>query len=148
MGVSTYRELLAGRASGRCKLAGIVIGKRELNSRKGNRMAFVQCSDAAGVFEVTLFSEVLGRSRDLLEMAEPILMNLSVEWPPEAEEPRLTANELGTAGTGRGPDSRRLEAVHEGYGAAGSHDAEPSGARRSGPRPGSLAARFGRGRRS
>ncbi|MDX1402694.1 MAG: DNA polymerase III subunit alpha, partial [Kiloniellales bacterium] len=94
LGVKSYQELLSGRLSGRCKLAGIVTAKRELNSRKGNRMAFVQCSDSGGVFEVTLFSEVLGRSRDYLEASEPLLLNVSVEWMDGGEEPRLTVNDL------------------------------------------------------
>ena len=93
-GIKPYQELLRAGFSGRCKLAGIVIGKRELNSRKGNRMAFVQCSDAGGVFEVTLFSEVLALSRDLLSSAEPLLINVSVEWVTGAEEPRLTVNDI------------------------------------------------------
>jgi DNA polymerase-3 subunit alpha len=92
--VLPYSEVLRTKLSGRCKLAGIVIGKRELNSRKGNRMAFVQCSDAGGVFEVTLFSEVLSRSRDLLDAAEPLLFNVTVEWMPGAEQPRLTVHDL------------------------------------------------------
>jgi DNA polymerase-3 subunit alpha len=89
-----YSEVLRTNVSGRCKLAGIVIGKRELNSRKGNRMAFVQCSDAGGVFEVTLFAEVLARSRDLLDAAEPLLFNVTVEWMPGADQPRLTVHDL------------------------------------------------------
>ena len=94
LGIVPYSEVLRGAVSGRCKLAGIVIGKRELNSRKGNRMAFVQCSDAGGVFEVTFFSEVLSRCRELIQGAEPLLFTLSVEWMPGAEQPRLTAIDL------------------------------------------------------
>ena len=94
LGVTAYGDLLSQRLSGRCKLGGIVIGKRELNSRRGSRMAFVQLSDAGGVYEVTLFSEVLSRCRELLESAQPLLVTASVEWMPEAEEPRLTALDL------------------------------------------------------
>jgi len=57
-------------------------------------MAFVQCSDAGGVFEVTFFSEVLSRCRELIQGAEPLLFTLSVEWMPGAEQPRLTAIDL------------------------------------------------------
>lgn len=61
----------------RVKLAGSVIGKQERTSAKGNRFAFVQCSDASGVFEVTLFSEVLAMARDLLASGKP--------WPISAD---------------------------------------------------------------
>lgn len=94
LGVKPFQELLRAGFSGRCKLAGIVIGKRELNSRKGNRMAFVQCSDTGGVFEVTLFSEVLAISREMLDAPDPLLFNVSIEWVSGSEEPRITVNEV------------------------------------------------------
>ena len=88
--IVTYSDLLASGVSGRQKLAGLMIGKRELNNKKGQRMAFLQCSDTSGVYEVTLFSEVLAASRELLGSAQPLLFTVSVETRGE-EEPRLTA---------------------------------------------------------
>jgi len=92
--VRRYDELLAtqGREPGRKRLAGIVIGKQERTSRQGNRFAFIQLSDTGGVYEVVVFSEVLARSRDLLESHEPLL--LTVETRGEAEELRLMAQEI------------------------------------------------------
>ncbi|MET4808016.1 DNA polymerase III subunit alpha [Limibacillus sp. MBR-115] len=78
---------------GRKRLAGIVVGKRELNNRKGQRMAFVQFSDLAGVFEVTLFSEVLAQARDLLDQNLPLLITANVETRGD-DEPRITAHEI------------------------------------------------------
>ena len=94
IGVISISRLTQQRGEGRCKLAGIVIGKRELTSRRGNRMAFVQCSDATGVFEITLFSETLSQSRELLDSAQPLLVTATAEWLPDAEEPRLTVSGL------------------------------------------------------
>src|SRR5690606_30158039 len=51
----------------RLRMAGIVVRKQERTSQKGNRFAFVQVSDPYGVFEMMIFSELLGASRDLLE---------------------------------------------------------------------------------
>ena len=93
MQVTASSEVLHGGASGLVTMAGIVDGKRELNSRKGSRMAFVRFSDTAGVFEVTLFSETLAQSRDLLDSGQPLLLRVSVEQRGE-EEPRLTAQSL------------------------------------------------------
>ncbi len=73
------------------RLAGIVTGKRELNNKKGQRMAFVQFSDPAGVFEVTLFSELLSQARELLDAKQPLLINATVEGRGEDELPRITA---------------------------------------------------------
>jgi DNA polymerase-3 subunit alpha len=67
-------RLNAGGAS-RVTLAGTLIGKQERTSAKGNRFAFIQLSDAGGVFEMTLFSELLATSRDLLGSGKPLLIS-------------------------------------------------------------------------
>ena len=48
---------------GRVRLAGIVVARKERTSAKGNRFAFVQMSDLTGLYEVTMFSEILSASR-------------------------------------------------------------------------------------
>ncbi|MGF1631105.1 MAG: DNA polymerase III subunit alpha [Kiloniellaceae bacterium] len=90
--VTTYSQLREG-GSGIFTLAGIVMGKREINNRKGHRMAFVQFSDATGVYEVTLFSETLGQCRELLEGGQTLLLKVSAEQR-DGDEPRLTAQSL------------------------------------------------------
>jgi DNA polymerase-3 subunit alpha len=73
---------------GRVKVAGSVLGKQELTSARGSRYAFLSMSDASGGFEVTLFSEVLGASRELLDSGQPLL--LTVDARVEDEQLRLT----------------------------------------------------------
>ena len=90
---STYTQLKESGASGHYTLAGIVVGKREINNRKGHRMAFVQFSDATGVYEVTLFSETLGQCRELLEGGQTLLLRVAAEHR-DGDEPRLTAQSL------------------------------------------------------
>ncbi|HMA14507.1 MAG TPA: OB-fold nucleic acid binding domain-containing protein, partial [Kiloniellaceae bacterium] len=90
---TTYVQLKESGASGLFTLAGIVNARREINNRKGHRMAFVQFSDATGVFEVTLFSETLGQCRELLEGGQTLLLRVSAEQR-EGDEPRLTAQSL------------------------------------------------------
>jgi len=75
-------------------LAGIVVAKQERTSKKGSRFAFVQLSDATGVFEVTCFSETLGRCRSLLEGGKPLLVTVGVERQGEDADLRLTAHEF------------------------------------------------------
>ncbi len=60
----------SGNPPSGAKLAGTVIGRRERRNARGNRYAFVQLSDASGIYEVTVFSEALAGSRDLLDEAE------------------------------------------------------------------------------
>jgi DNA polymerase-3 subunit alpha len=67
----------------RVKLAGSVISSRERMSKQGNRFAFVQCSDASGGFEVTVFSEVLVMARELLASGKPLLISADARLEDE-----------------------------------------------------------------
>ena len=55
-------------------MVGIVIGKQERQSARGNRFAFVQFSDPGGNFEVTVFSDVLERSREMFEVGKILVL--------------------------------------------------------------------------
>jgi DNA polymerase-3 subunit alpha len=76
----------------RVKLAGTVIGKKERTSAKGNRFAFVQLSDNSGMYEITLFSEVLAQARDLLETGTAVLVTADARR--DGEGVRLMANRI------------------------------------------------------
>jgi DNA polymerase-3 subunit alpha len=94
LGVTAQSDL-ARRVGGdtqRVKLAGIVLGKQERVSARGNRFAFVQMSDTSGAFEVTIFSELLASARDLLTGGRPLLV--TAEARAEGEGVRLTAQLL------------------------------------------------------
>jgi len=94
-GVIRFAELPAGLAANgatRFKLAGIVVGRKERTSARGNRFAFVQMSDPSGIFEVTLFAETLSETRGLLDSAEPLVVTVDVRT--EEESLRLTAQKI------------------------------------------------------
>ena len=82
--VVSYAQLMAqaGNPPTGAKLAGTVIGRKERRNAKGNKFAFVQLSDSSGLYEVTVFSETLAESRDLLDAAQatntPVLVNVDV----------------------------------------------------------------------
>ncbi|WP_395709819.1 DNA polymerase III subunit alpha [Reyranella sp.] len=95
LGVSRAADLAAllGRgAPGRIKLAGTVIDRQERTSAKGNRFAFVQCSDQSGAFELTVFSELLGGKRNLLEAGQAVLV--SADGRLDGEQVKLTAQTI------------------------------------------------------
>jgi DNA polymerase-3 subunit alpha len=95
VGVVRSAELPARLAMGgstRFKLAGIVVGKRERTSARGSRYAFLQMSDVSGLFEVTVFSEVLSQARGLLDAGQPLLVTLDAR--AEEESLRLTAQRI------------------------------------------------------
>lgn len=83
---------LAAGGNSRVKLAGVVVACQERNSQKGSRFAFLQLSDAGGVFEVTVFSDVLGSVRHLLEQGTLLLV--TVEARLDGESLRMTANAI------------------------------------------------------
>ncbi|MGC6411474.1 MAG: DNA polymerase III subunit alpha [Candidatus Puniceispirillaceae bacterium] len=80
---------LAGRESRRLKLAGQLSNLSTRVSQRGNRFAFAQFSDQQGSFEVTLFSDVLALSKDVLECEHPLL--LQVDARVEKDAVRLLA---------------------------------------------------------
>ena len=69
------------------KIAGVVVGRQERKSARGNRFAFVQLSDFTGNFEVTLFSDVLEKSRNNLDSGARVI--LTVEASFEGEQLKL-----------------------------------------------------------
>jgi DNA polymerase-3 subunit alpha len=78
--------------TGRAKLAGIVISRQERTSAKGNRFAFVQLSDASGVYEVIFFTEILGANRELLEAGKAVV--LTVETRREEDSLRMSCHAI------------------------------------------------------
>ncbi|MFW2545050.1 DNA polymerase III subunit alpha [Primorskyibacter sp. 2E107] len=71
------------------KLAGVVAGRQERKSARGNRFAFAQLSDPTGAYEVTLFSETLEKSREYLETGSKVVV--TVEATMESDQLKLLA---------------------------------------------------------
>ncbi len=66
---------LERKPSSRVQMAGILIKKVEkVSAKSGNKFAFLQMSDATGVYEVMLFSETLSKARPLLEAGNGLLL--------------------------------------------------------------------------
>ena len=82
----------AERAPLVAKLAGSVASRQERKSARGNRFAFVQLSDPSGLYEVTLFSDVLELARDYLEPGQNVV--LSVEATMETDQLKLLARSV------------------------------------------------------
>ena len=91
--IITYNKLKeavdAGNPPQRVNLAGSVTAKQIRISQRGNRFAFVQFTDQAGVFEVTFFSDVLAETYDLLESEKPLLISANLKI--DQNGPRLLA---------------------------------------------------------
>ncbi len=78
LGITSQDQLTQAAVGSLAKLAGIFISMRERTSEKGNRYAFVEFSNASGVFEVVVFSEILSKARDLLKTGIPLIVTCEV----------------------------------------------------------------------
>ncbi|WP_299636481.1 DNA polymerase III subunit alpha [uncultured Ruegeria sp.] len=77
------------------KMAGVVAGRQERKSAKGNRFAFAQLSDPTGAYEVTLFSDTLEKCREFLETGAQVV--LTAEATMEADQLKLLGRSVGPA---------------------------------------------------
>ncbi len=77
----------AARSPAVVKLAGVVAGRQERKSARGNRFAFVQMSDTTGAYEVTMFAEPLEKYRDALEPGRPVV--ITAEATMESDQLKL-----------------------------------------------------------
>ncbi|WP_281968292.1 DNA polymerase III subunit alpha [Roseovarius nanhaiticus] len=92
--VKTLDEVMVQAARAPCvvKMAGVVAGRQERKSARGNRFAFVQLSDTTGGYEVTMFSETLEKSREHIETGAQVVV--TVEATMEAEQLKLLARSV------------------------------------------------------
>ena len=67
------------------KIAGVVAGRQERRSARGNRFAFVQLSDTTGSYEVTMFSDTLEAAREHLEPGSMVVMGVEATMEEEVE---------------------------------------------------------------
>jgi DNA polymerase-3 subunit alpha len=88
-GVMTLDEVAAKAERGPflAKMAGVVAGRQERKSARGNRFAFAQLSDTTGAYEVTLFSEALEKSREYLETGTKVVV--TAEASMESDQLKL-----------------------------------------------------------
>jgi len=94
LGVTSSARVEAVAAAGatRVRLAGTVVATKERITRTGSRMAWVSVSDATGSVEVTCFSEVLARARELLTIGANVLV--AADLKTDGEALRITAQDV------------------------------------------------------
>ena len=77
----TFVEAGERAKSGRAafQMAGVIRTVRMRRSKNGNPFAWIELSDVTGEYEITVFSETLNASRDLLETGALILAGVTAE---------------------------------------------------------------------
>ncbi|MEQ6250057.1 DNA polymerase III subunit alpha [Sulfitobacter sp. HNIBRBA3233] len=87
MTLDDLNERVARKGAMNARLAGVVAGRQERKSARGNRFAFAQLSDPTGAYEVTLFSDTLELARDHLETGSKVVV--TVEATMESDQLKL-----------------------------------------------------------
>jgi DNA polymerase-3 subunit alpha len=107
-GVMTLAEVEERAAHGAAvvKLAGSVSGRQERKSARGNRFAFAQLSDPTGLYEVTIFSDVLEVARDFLEPGQNVV--LTAEATMESDQLKLLCRGVQPIDAASGGDAMGL----------------------------------------
>ncbi|OIQ31864.1 MAG: DNA polymerase III subunit alpha [Alphaproteobacteria bacterium MedPE-SWcel] len=93
--VMTLDEVMvkAERGPFMAKMAGVVAGRQERKSARGNRFAFAQLSDTTGAYEVTIFSDVLEKSREYLDTGSKVV--ITAEATMESDQLKLLMRSAG-----------------------------------------------------
>lgn len=93
MTLDDLMEKVADRGAMNARLAGVVAGRQERKSARGNRFAFAQLSDPTGAYEVTLFSDTLEACRDHLDTGSKVV--ITVEATMESDQLKLLGRSVG-----------------------------------------------------
>jgi DNA polymerase-3 subunit alpha len=96
MGITSMADVpghLALRGAAVLDMAGVLLKKQiKVSPKNGNKYAFLQLSDATGVYEVMLFSETLAAARDFLNEGEALLLKVTAE--AREEQVRYTVQSI------------------------------------------------------
>jgi DNA polymerase-3 subunit alpha len=90
-------------------VAGLVTTIRTMNSRRGDRIAFVTLDDRSGRLEVAVFAEAFQRFRDLLTKDRLLVVSGNVSIDDYTGGFRMSAEEIYDIDQARGIYARRLE---------------------------------------
>ncbi len=75
-------------------IGGIVSKRKEINTRKGDRMCFITLEDIKGVIEVVVFSDLYKTCSDLLKSDQPILVKGKVVKDGDKETVKILASKI------------------------------------------------------
>ena len=90
-GIISYQKLTE-ISDIKCKIAGTISYVMERRSRNGKRFAFVGLTDEDGPFEVTIFSNLLSRVREIIIPGASVILDLEVQR--EKNNQRLLTNSI------------------------------------------------------
>lgn len=90
-------------------VAGLVVGMRAMQTRRGDRMAFVTLDDRTGRLELAVFSELYERHRDLLVKDTLLVVEGQVSMDEYSGGFKMSAERIYNIDQARGTFASRLE---------------------------------------
>ncbi len=87
----TVESLREGERDGEVSVGCVVTEVREINTKRGDRMAFLKIEDLTGGMEVIVFSDLYQRTREVIHSEEPLLIRGRAE---RDEETKLIASDI------------------------------------------------------
>jgi DNA polymerase-3 subunit alpha len=90
-------------------VAGLVVGMRAMQTRRGDRMAFVTLDDRTGRLELAVFSELYERHRDLLAKDTLLVVEGQVSMDDYSGGFKMSAESIYNIDQARGSFASRLE---------------------------------------
>jgi DNA polymerase-3 subunit alpha len=90
-------------------VAGLVIAMRTMNTRRGDRMAFITLDDRSGRIELALFSDIYQRYRDLVVKDQLLIVEGEVSVDEYSGGYKMSARQIFDIQGAREAHARRLE---------------------------------------
>ncbi|WP_028574960.1 DNA polymerase III subunit alpha [Desulfonatronovibrio hydrogenovorans] len=78
MNLKSIQECCELSPSTEIELPVVIVGKKEITSKKGDRMAFCQIEDLTGSAEVTFFGDVYAKCRTMVDSDEPLVVKARI----------------------------------------------------------------------
>ncbi|TNE44070.1 MAG: DNA polymerase III subunit alpha [Deltaproteobacteria bacterium] len=99
-------DLQERKSGGVVSLAGIVTSRKDMTTKRGDRMAFVVVEDLTGSIEVSLFPEAFRQAAPFLEAEQPLLIKGDLEVGDRSI--KLLAKEVASLAEVRAERSREI----------------------------------------
>lgn len=76
-------EAFGAAGGGSCRLAGLIMGRREVRTKAGNRMAILAVSSPTGQTEIVVFPEMYKDLGNQLQIGKPLVFSVKVQQDGE-----------------------------------------------------------------
>ncbi len=91
MNVYTIAQINENKVNGTIQIAATILTIKERVSAKGNKYAFIQCSDTSGIFEITVFGDTLSKHREVVQEGRSVIIEANIDFQDPQNELKILA---------------------------------------------------------